>query len=177
MIDKEKQEAILRHFISHQATLCESKLDQYIETGQPSYLDEAIQISRASLNMPRHQVTEPRLLLILGMSLLHRYAVIGENADLREAISTADLAVTAIPEGNPDLPSYIRHLADALDLVYTQTGPSNALEQGQRSASLAARLYTIYMRNGVVELLQEAIRLALVAVAAPQRATSSVQGG
>ena len=166
MISNEKQEAILRNFISHQTAHCELKLGQYHETGQPSYLDEVIQISRASLNMTRYPVTEPSLLMILSKSLLHRYVVIGKHADLREAVSTADLAVTATPEGNPNLPSYIRHLADALDRAYTLTGPSNYHEECWRPASLATRLYTIYERNGVVALLQEAIRLALVAVAA-----------
>ena len=122
MISKEKQEAILRHFISHQTAHCELKLGQYQETGQPSYLDEAIQVSRASLNMTRHPVTEPSLLMILSKSLLHRYVVIGKYANLREAILTADLGVTAIPEGNPNLPSYIRHLADALNRAYTPAG-------------------------------------------------------
>ena len=115
MISSEKQEAILRHFISHQTTQCELKLGQYHETGQPSYLDEAIQISRASLNMTRYPVTEPAMVMILSKPLLHRYVVTGKYADLQEAISTADLAVTATLEGNPNLPSYIRHLADALN--------------------------------------------------------------
>ena len=104
--------------------------------------------------------------MILSKSLLHRYVVTGEDADLRDAISTADLAVAAIPEDNASLPSYIRHLADALNQVYTPTGPSNYHEEGWKPASLATRFYTIYKRNGVVALLQEAIRLALVAVAA-----------
>ena len=166
MIGEEKQEAILRHFIRYQIAQCESKLGRYLETDQSSYLDEAIQISRASLNMTRHSVTEPSLLMILSKSLLHRYVVMGMVADLRDAVSTADLAVTAIPEGNPNPPSYIRHLGDALNQVYTPTGPSNYHEEGWRQASLAIRLYTIYKRNGVVALLQEAIRLALVEVAA-----------
>ena len=166
MISKEKQEAILRHFISHQTAHCELKLGQYHETGQLSYLDEAIQVSRASLNMTRYPVTEPTLLMILSKSLLHRYVVIGKYADLREAISTADLAVTATPGGSPNLPSYIGHLADALNQAYTPTGPSTYHEEGWRPASLATRLCTIYERNGVVTLLQEAIRLALVAVRA-----------
>ena len=166
MISKEKQEAILRHFISYQTTRCKSKLDRYHETGQPPYLDEAIQISRASLNMPRHPVKEPSLLMVLSESLFDRYVVMGRAADLREAISAAGLAVTAIPEDNPNLPAYIRHLAVALDRVYNPTGPSNYLEQGWEPALLAERFHTIYERNGVVALLQEAIRLALVAVAA-----------
>ena len=141
MISREKQEAILRHFISYQTTHCELKLGQFHETGQPSHLDEAIQISRASLNMTSHTGTEPSLLTILSKSLLHRYVVIGKYADLREAITTADLAITATPEGSPYLPSYICHLADALSQVYTPTGPSNYLEDGWRPASLANRFY------------------------------------
>ena len=130
MISKEKPEAILRHFVSHQTAHCKSKLCQYQETGQSSYLDEAILISRASLNMARHPVTEPSLLMILSKSLLHRYLAIMEDADLREAILTADLAVTATSESNPNLPTYIHHLRDALGQVYTPTGPSNYLEEG-----------------------------------------------
>ena len=166
MAGKENQEAILDDFIHHKTTHCESKLRQYHETGEPCCLDEAIQVSRASLDMPRHPATEPILLMILSKSLLHRYVVIGKHADLQEAISTAELAVTATPEGNPNLPSYIGHLADALERLYTPTGPSNFLEQGWRTASLATRLHTIYKRNGVVMLLQEAIRLAQVAAEA-----------
>ena len=104
--------------------------------------------------------------MILNKYLLDKYAVEGKDADPREAISTADLAVITTPEGNPNLPSYISHLADALDQFYTPKGPGNYLEQGLRPVSLAARFYGIYMRNGVVALLQEAIRLALLAVAA-----------
>ena len=137
MISNEKQEAILKHFISHQTAHCELKLGQYHETGQLSYLDEAIQVSRASLNMTRYPVAEPTLLMILSKSLLHRYVVTGKYADLREAISTADLAVTATPEGSPNLPSYIGHLEDALNQAYTPTGPSIYHEEGWRPASLA----------------------------------------
>ena len=76
MIGRETQEAILRHFISHQTAHCELKLGQYQETGQPFYLGEAIQISRASLNMTSRPGTEPSLLMILSKSLFHRYVVI-----------------------------------------------------------------------------------------------------
>ena len=166
MKSKEKQEAILRNFISQQTTYCELKFGQYHKPGRISYLDEAIQISRASLNMASHPVTELSLLMILSKSLLQRYVVIGKYADLQEAISTAELAVTAIPEGDSNLQSYIRQLGDALGQVYTPTGSSNYLEEGWRPASLVKTLYTVYQRNEVVALLQEAIRLALVAVAA-----------
>ena len=166
MIGKEEKKAILRRIISHQITYCQQMLNQYYETSQASYLDEAIQVSRATLYMTRHSVREPSLLMVLSKPLLHRYVVMGKGADLQEAISTAELAVTTTPEGNPNLPSCIRHLAGALNRVYAAAGSSNYLDHGRGSASVGERFFAIYKRKGVVELLQEAIRLARVAVAA-----------
>ena len=170
MISKEKREAILRNFIRYQTNYCELKLSRYRETGQVSYLKEAIQISLASLNLPGLNLSGPPdtksgLVTVLSKSLLDKYMVLREHSDLRDAISAAELAVAATPADSPDLPSCIRHLEDALSRADTTIGPSNYFEQGWLPALLAVQLHTMYKRNGVDALLREAIRLALVAVA------------
>ncbi|HHS97393.1 MAG TPA: tetratricopeptide repeat protein, partial [Chloroflexi bacterium] len=160
---------------------------QYLQTGDPAALNEAIAAWEHILNHPTFAQADERFRLAAwndaGGAYLRRYWRQGQIADLDRALSLWQEAVRRTPPDSPDLPGYLNNLGNGLRARYGRTGRLEDLEEAIRVFQEAVRrtppdspdlpgylnnlgngLSDRYGRTGRLEDLEEAIRVFQEAV-------------
>ncbi|MFI0483521.1 CHAT domain-containing protein [Actinomadura sp. 9N215] len=113
-------------------------------TGDERVHDESIAVGRAAVVPGDLSPRGLRSLNNLGANLLARFHHTRDSRILDEAIGLFEQCVDASPEGDPELPSRLNNLGEALSSKYLQSGAPEALDRsidlGRRAlASLSSR--------------------------------------
>jgi tetratricopeptide (TPR) repeat protein len=107
--------------------------DRFQVTGQPGYLDEAVDVGRAAASAvrsgPVSDALRVKCLNNLSMHLLTRFQVTGSRPDLDEALSASQAAVDAAPPNFRQRGMYLSNLSSIYKARFDMTGDQADLTQ------------------------------------------------